>query len=495
MTLPGRLILLALVALLVLPAAASAQEDKHSDNMSLVKNIPYDAKEQYGQDIPYGTDIEFVKRKDRRFAFAGSELNGLQIFEITNPKSTRLIRNYDCAVSQGDPQVFRQPNHIYVTYTNDYEDTKATAGSACYRQAEALGFDAIDENGNARLGTMIIDVSSPFTPKAASFVPITRGSHNMTVHPSGKYLYNSNSDLAGFGWPPAIEIYDISNLKAPKQTDTVSLTPLPGLGADSHDITFNKEGTRAYSAALSHGVILNTENPADAEIVSEFDDESINVWHQSDPVTIGDRELLIVEDEVAGAAAPGVCPTGGVHVFDISDESLPVKVGYWNIDDIATRDPLDTCTAHVFDIHEEEQIMTIAYYMGGVRVVDLSGLADAPIGVGQGDQALGGAMKEIGYYVTPDANTWSAKTPFIEPDGDFYLYGDDINRGLDVYRFEAEDAVSENPGEFTAATKAQAEQTVAGLDLAGLTQGQQRTQSSEQQSLRVYCLLKGLRRQ
>ena len=140
-------------------------------------------------------------------------------------------------------------------------------------------------------------------------------------------------------------------------------------------------------------MILNTEDPAEPTIISEFDDEAINVWHQADPVTIGGRELLIVEDELAGAAAPGVCPTGGVHVFDISDETLPVKVGYWNISDPAVRNPDDTCTAHVFDIHEDAQIMTIAYYMGGVRVVDLSGLADAPIGVGQGDQALGGAMR------------------------------------------------------------------------------------------------------
>ena len=59
-----------------------------------------------------------------------------------------------------------------------------------------------------------------------------------------------------------------------------------------------------------------------------------------------------------------------------------MKVGYWNID---TRRPdrprVDgTCTAHVFDIHEDEQVMTIAYYNGGVRVVDLSGLAGVALG-------------------------------------------------------------------------------------------------------------------
>ena len=88
-----------------------------------------------------------------------------------------------------------------------------------------------------------------------------------------------------------------------------------------------------------------------------------------------------------------------MHVYDITGEleNEPGKVGYWNIDD----DPPDRptrrhrCTAHVFDIHEDEKIMTIAYYNGGVRVVDLSGLAGISLG---GTQLVGAGMKEIGFY-------------------------------------------------------------------------------------------------
>jgi hypothetical protein len=105
-------------------------------------------------------------------------------------------------------------------------------------------------------------------------------------------------------------------------------------------------------------------------------------------------------------------------------------------------------TAHVFDIHPEQKIMTIAFYMGGVRVLDLSGLEDAPVGVGQGSVPVGGAIKGIGSYVTENANTWSAKTQQIERDGSFWLYGNDINRGLDIYRFDAKAPRSEATGSF-----------------------------------------------
>ena len=52
--------------------------------------------------------------------------------------------------------------------------------------------------------------------------------------------------------------------------------------------------------------------------------------------------------------------------------------------------------------------MTIAYYNGGVRVVDLSGLEGISLG---GVQLAGAGMKEIASFRHPDGDTWSFKTP------------------------------------------------------------------------------------
>ena len=448
---------------LVAPAGVAAQEPgEHSPNMTFVKNLPYEARN--GTTPNYGTDIEFGSVAGRNYAFAGSYRNGLQIVDITDPKNARIAAIYDCGVTQGDVQVFRQadePGRTFVTYTSD---TYGDGTSTCYDEAAALGFDVLKANGTGRNGTFIADVTDPLNPKTVSFVEVPQGSHNMTVHPSGNYLYNSNSDLMT-SYQPAIEIFDISNPSAPVKAGELELPPRPGLGTESHDITFNESGDRAYSAALSQGVIIDTTNPAEPSIVASFLDPSINVWHQSDPVTIGDREFLIVEDEFAGAAGGPVCPSGGVHVFDITGakEQSPEKVGYWNIDDAGpTHDPTGTCTAHVFDIHEDQGVMTIAYYNGGVRVVDISGLE----GVGLGGTALSGEpMKEIGYYVTEDADSWSAKTPRIDKRGNFYLYGNDIARGLDVYRFEGAGKPSKNKGRWmTAAETAALPRVAVGSD-------------------------------
>src|SRR5918993_640774 len=369
----------------------AATEGEHSPNMEFVENIPYELKN--GATSITGTDVEFAKIGGRQYALGGSYMNGMQIVDITNPRDSRIVSLYDCGVTQGDVQVFRQaskPGRVFVSYASD---TTGDGTSTCYQEAAALGFDVKKPNGSGKNGSFIAEITDPLHPKTVSFVEVTQGTHNGTIHPSGNYLYNSN--------------------------------------------------------------------PADPSIVSTWRDPGINVWHQADPYTTTDangneRTFILVQDEVAGAAGGKVCPSGGFHVYEVTGEleNEPVRVGYWNIDDVGLSftDPTGTCTAHVFRIHEREQVMTAAFYNGGVRVVDISGLAGISLG---STQVTGEGMKEIGYYRMPDADTWSAKTPQINrKTGDFYLFGNDIGRGLDIYHFDGEGTKSKNKGRWMSAQEA-----------------------------------------
>jgi len=452
------LVLVSVVFALVPGGLASAEEPgEHSENMSYVKNLPYAPKN--GGTENFGTDIEFAKISGRQYALAGSYKNGMQIVDVSRPQRATIAAVYDCGVTQGDVQVFHQADQPGRTFASYASDTFGDGASTCYKEAAALGFDVLKPDGKGKNGTFILDVTNPLAPKTISFVAVEQGSHNQTIDPSGNYLYNSNSDLIT-SIQPAIEVFDISDFAAPHKVTELDLPTRPGLGTESHDITFNESGSRAYSAALSQGVIIDTEDPANPKIVTSFLDPAINVWHQSDPFTMKDangveHEFLIVEDEFAGAVGTGQCPNGGVHVYDITGdkEKSPEKVGYWNIDEVGpTTEPALGCSAHVFDIHESEQLMTIAYYNGGVRVVDISGLA----GVALGENQITGGMKQVGFYRTSNADTWSAKTPKIERNGDFYLYGNDIARGLDVYKFEGAGKKSASTGRWMSPAQAQA---------------------------------------
>ncbi len=451
--------ILAAAALLALaPATGWAQEGDHSANMTFVKNLPYEARN--GTTPNAGSDIEFARIGGRQYALAGSYDNGLQIVDISKPSAARIAAVYDCGVTQGDVQVFTQadkPGRVFAGYTSD---TTGDGTSTCYREAAALGFDTLKADGEGLNGTFIVELTDPLNPRTVSFVAVEQGSHNHTIHPSGNYLYNSNSDLIT-SIDPAIEVFDISNFAAPTQVAALTLPVRPGLGTESHDITFNADGSRAYSAALSQGVVINTEDPANPSVLSNWIDPTINVWHQADPVTITapdgtQREFVLVEDEFAGALPAPVCPSGGFHVYEITGEleNAPRPVGYWNMDDAGySGNPGGTCTAHVFDIHEREGLMTVAFYNGGVRVVDLAGLAGVSLG---GTQVAGEGMKEIGYYRMPNADTWAAKTPRIDRrTGDFHLYGNDIARGLDIYRFDGGAAKPKSRGRWMTAQEAE----------------------------------------
>jgi hypothetical protein len=235
------------------------------------------------------------------------------------------------------------------------------------------------------------------------------------------------------------------------------LPPVPGLGSESHDITFNETGTRAYSAALSHTAVIDTTIVDRPSIISVIVDPAINVHHQATKATLTDatlgitRDFLFIEDEFAGAAGFDPCPSGGLHVYDVTGplEAAPVKVGYWNIADL--RHPAVDgeigvpCTMHVFQVHPTAGILTTAFYNGGVRVVDISRL----VGVALGDNGVG--MKEIAHARFPDAVTWSAKTPRIAADGSFHLFGNDLTRGLDVYKFDPSAEPSDGSGTWLAA--------------------------------------------
>ena len=423
--------------------------------MSYVKNIPYEAR---NGDIPnFGTDQEFTKIGGKSYGLFGSYRNGMHIVDVTKPASAKLVGVYDCGITQGDVQIFRQKDErgkVFATYTSD---TFGDGTSKCYQDAAALGYEVLKPNGSGKNGTFIVDVTKPTSPKTVSFVEVTQGSHNMTVHPSGNWLYNSNSDLIT-STAPAIEYFDISNPRAPFKAGELALPLRPGLGTESHDISFSDDGTRAYSAALSQGVIIDTTDPGAPVLLTSFLDPAINVWHQIEDVTVGDRQFLIAEDEFAGAAGGPVCPSGGVHVYDITGDkaSNPEKVGYWNIDDVgAEADPLATCTAHVFQLHEDAQVMTIAYYTGGVRVVDFSDLASISLGANN----PAGGMKQIGYYQLEDADSWSAKTTPITRGKPFYLYGNDMARGLDIYKFDWAAEESASKGQWLTPAEALARTT------------------------------------
>jgi hypothetical protein len=283
-------------------------------------------------------------------------------------------------------------------------------GDACFEQAGAA----------PALGVIAIDIADPTRPHAVGFVKIKYGAHNTTLHPGGKYLYVSDSELtpatseAPGSQTGRINIIDVRNLKKMKEVFTL---PLP-TGLSNHDISFNKKGSRAYAAAITETLILDTTAPAQPTILTRIIDPAINISHGADITP--DEKYILVTDEQAGAAGNGVCNVGGVHVYDISNELAPLKVGFYafnpaNSLTATTNSQVLTCTAHVLDYGPTGKTFSNAGYAAGVRIVDTTSLIGVP--------------KELASFTAVDADTWSAK----QYKNKRYLFANDLARGFDVF--------------------------------------------------------------
>lgn len=75
---------------------------------------------------------------------------------------------------------------MLASYTADGTVGEDGAASRCGRDLDLKPDDA---------GTVSVDLTKPRSPSTVIFLPVAEGSHNMTIHPSGDYLYNSNADL------------------------------------------------------------------------------------------------------------------------------------------------------------------------------------------------------------------------------------------------------------------------------------------------------------
>ncbi|HUQ40118.1 MAG TPA: hypothetical protein VM030_08160 [Acidimicrobiales bacterium] len=419
----GLSLVVAVVTLGLSPAPGRAAPSGAFSAMTHVANIRY----PLGKVGDKGTDLELTTIAGRDYAFAGTYGGGLHVIDVTDPRHPDEVAFYSCSASQGDVQVFRRAGRSFITYTADNGFTRSASGQ-CYTDAKVPAGE--------RYGTFIIDVTVPARPRAVGWVAVPAGSHNQSVHPSGRWMYNSNSDLEN---PVGvIEVIDLAELREP---EVVSELPLQ-TGLSSHDITFSDDGTRAYVAAVTHTLVLDTTDPGRPVVIGRIIDPAVNIHHQADPITLqekglGIRRMLVVTDELAGAEGNAFCPGGGLHVYDITGglERAPVKVGFFAIPEVRRTDgPLDRCTAHVLRMYPQQRLMTIAWYAAGVRVIDLSGLVGVSVGGPKAGPVAQG-MREVGYFRFPDSEVWAAKTNRIAADGSFYLYANDLRRGFDVFRY------------------------------------------------------------
>ena len=178
---------------------------------------------------------------------------------------------YDCGVTQGDVQVFRQADKPGRTFAGYASDTYGDGTSTCYREAEALGFDVKKPNGTGQerhLHRRDHEPAEPQTRRRSSRSRRDRTTRRSTR--AGNYLYNSNSDLMTSVAAGDRGVRHLRLRRAAAGGRPVAAHPPGARHASRTTSPSASTATRAYSAALSQGVIIDTADPARPKVITEL---------------------------------------------------------------------------------------------------------------------------------------------------------------------------------------------------------------------------------
>jgi hypothetical protein len=420
----GRLVRGPLAAALVIGmlfAPAAHGQDVHSDNMTLLQNVPkVDAATQ--------SDLAF----HGNYAFAGT-YSGPRVIDISDPANATQVAFLPCNGPQNDVSVYGDLLFMSI----DTPQTKPTCDS------ENTTFAATPD---AWEGIRMFDVSDPTNPTFMKAISTDCGSHTHTLVPKGKnsvFIYVSSYGLTQTSIGPNCEQFHgkISVIRVPLKKpmkSTVVAEPAtnnavfdasrlelddlvpPGFLLDTtgcHDITVLVPRRLAAAACLSEGQLWNITSIKNPRLIHRFETPEVRAWHSSAFTWDGAR---VAFGDEAGGGSLGRCreedypDTGAVWIYDVASGE---ELGNYKLPRFFGEE--DHCTMHNYNFVPgvDRDILVSAAYHGGTTVADVTDPAN-PV--------------EIGFYEAhdPHAVTWSSYWH------NGFIYANDIERGVDVFELD-----------------------------------------------------------
>ena len=249
---------------------------------------------------------------------------------------------------------------------------------------------------NRRNGIVILDTTNPYDVKILSEYTqnLTGGVHNVFIYEDHVYALSNG------------ERFYIINIEDPKTPYEVGMFEIGEKGQSIHDVWV--EDGIAYSSNWKHGVyMIDVGNgvaggsPSNPVAIANYSYES-GAHHATFPFKSKstDKFYTILGDEIfpQGIDVYTTNETAGfLHFVDFTDKNNPVEVARYE---------LPGHGSHNYWI--EEDVLYVAMYTGGVRIVDISGEL-------MGDLFRQG--REIGHintanpngYIPNAAMTWGAQ--------------------------------------------------------------------------------------
>jgi hypothetical protein len=442
-----------------------------TDLFNLAHVFNHDFKQNNGRvsDTQQGTDLEFfssdvivrdaegvvvgadgVAGNDddqlfalRDFAVVGDHSDGAGIFDITDPEATYLASYQPCNNPRNDVGV-HQLTDADGNVTKTLFGLSREGGAPCQEALSVTQTFGGDTGGGG--GISLFDITDPYLPAPVGAIIVgTGGAHNFAFHPTNDLIYVWNGELPGR--TSTIQIVDLRTWVT--SGDFADIKPMKGpatLGS-VHDGEFSPDGSLMYVASENNYEIFDNTIPEAPVRLGSYLPNPGTYAHGYFPTP--DGSISITNNEslaLGGFFAPNsaVCPGEGLGFYDSTDPANVIgPVGMFippvQGSVLPTDGKLDprACTSHFGRVAPNGQVMTVAWYILGSRVVDFSNPM-LPVEVAAATFSRDDDELDEGR----GSEAWVTKS-YKGP----YLYVGDQERGFDVFRWAGPDACEVSPWE------------------------------------------------
>jgi hypothetical protein len=164
-------------------------------------------------------------------------------------------------------------------------------------------------------------------------------------------------------------------LRRPHEAAVVS-TPDVSPAVGCHDITVFMPRNLAAAACITESQIWDISDPVNPVVVSRIYNPAMQIHHSS--AFSWDGDVVVLGDEMGGAAAAFGCftggngPTGALWFYDVSDPTTPQQQSFFTI---PQNEVSGFCTAHNFNpvpLNDGSRVLVTAWYNGGTHVIDFN---------------------------------------------------------------------------------------------------------------------------
>ncbi|PYR63578.1 MAG: hypothetical protein DMF91_03030 [Acidobacteria bacterium] len=400
----------------------------------------------------------------RNHVFMGN-FHGFTTYDIDSPKRTRLVASVVCPGGQGDMSI--HGNLLFMSV----QETLARIDCGTQGVPEPVSAERFR-------GVRIFDISDLRKPRQVAAVQTCRGSHTHTLvtdpkDPANLYVYGSGTstvrsaeELADCSGKdpkddPNTALFSIDVIKVPLAApEKAAIVNRPRIFADEktgaiaglekggergpgtqaarvtnqcHDITVYPAIGLAAGACAGNGILLDISDPVHPVRLDAVSDKNFAYWHSA--TFNNDGTKVIFTDEWGGGTRPRCRPTdplnwGADAIFDVVDKKLKFA-SYYKMP--APQTDQENCVAHNGSLIPVpgRDIMVQAWYQGGLSVFDFTDSAK-PVEIAFFDRGpIDAKNLTLGGY-------WSA----YWYNGN--IYGSEIARGVDVFRLNPSEYLSQN---------------------------------------------------